>query len=53
MADGGGLHHLVQLGLHVGHGLFDGGFESGVLEGVDARIGLPARHAADAAEKIG
>ena len=36
MATADALHHVVQLGLHVGHGLLDGGFESGVFDGAHA-----------------
>ncbi len=49
---GGSLHHVVQLGPHVGHGLVDGRFESGVFHDAHALVGLAAGHAAQAAEHI-
>ena len=45
--------HVVQVVLHVGHGLVHRRLESGVFDGAHSLVGLAARHAPHAAEQIG
>ena len=49
---GRSAHDVVQLVLHVGNGLADGGLEGGVFDGVHALVGLAARHASGAVEDV-